>query len=256
MKRLQAALILFTRLPFWRVFNPPKSAYERATDCWAVTGLLTGAVTAFAYMAAATIFSAFTAVVIALIARLVLTGAMHDDGLADFFDAFGGSASSEKMLAIMKDSHIGTYGVLALVSYYALCVAILSEMPVPTVTAVIFASDAWSKFCASQVINTLPYARREEEAKIKVIYHRMSAGRFSIGLTAGILALFIPAITDYASLKIIIAGAISSALAAMLLIYWIRRRLGGYTGDCCGALFLLAQLAFFAACDACERVLL
>lgn len=256
MEKLQAALILFTRLPFWRVFNPPKSAYERATDYWAVTGLLTGAVTALVFIGATILFSSFTAVILALIARLILTGAMHDDGLADFFDAFGGSASSEKMLAIMKDSHIGTYGVIALGSYYALCVAILAEMPVMTAAFVVFASDAWSKFCASQVINMLPYARREEEAKVKVVYNRMSIGRFSIGMTAGIVALSVPVLADISSLWMIVAAAISSALTALLLIYWIYKRLGGYTGDCCGALFLLTQLAFFIAFKAFEKILL
>ena len=110
----------------------------------------------------------------ALAARLLVTGALHEDGLADFCDGFGGGTSRDKILSIMKDSHIGTYGVLGLLFYYGLMWNILTTLSVPLACAAILSGDAWSKFCAAQIINTLPYARKEEESKAKVIYDRIA----------------------------------------------------------------------------------
>ena len=83
----------------------------------------------------------------ALAARLLVTGALHEDGLADFCDGFGGGTSRDKILSIMKDSHIGTYGVLGLLFYYGLMWNILTTLSVPLACAAILSGDAWSKLC-------------------------------------------------------------------------------------------------------------
>ena len=120
--------------------------------------------------------------IIALIARLLLTGALHEDGLADFIDGFGGGRNRERTLAIMKDSHIGTYGVIGLIIYYALMLQLPHTLPLETLCAVVFVGDCLSKCCAAQLINMLPYARSEETAKNKTVYSRMTVGEFLICL--------------------------------------------------------------------------
>ncbi len=110
--RLLAALTLLTRLPFWRLRRVPTEAFAHTTDWWSAVGWLTGGVTACVLWGAAAWLPAHLAVVVAFAARVLLTGALHEDGLADFFDGFGGGTTRERTLAIMKDSHIGTYGVL------------------------------------------------------------------------------------------------------------------------------------------------
>ena len=97
--------------------------------------------------------------------RALLTGAFHEDGPADFFDGMGGGSSRSRILEIMKDSHIGSYGVIALILYYILTIAFISSLPIAIACLAIFASDPWSKFCGSFIINILPYARNEEQAK-------------------------------------------------------------------------------------------
>ena len=125
MKKLAASLIFFTRLPLWRWVTVDSSYYSRVVELWPAVGWLTGCVTAGSLYAASMIFPPLAAVIIAFAVRVLLTGAMHEDGLADFFDGFGGGTSRERILAIMKDSHIGTYGVLGLILYFLLLLAFI-----------------------------------------------------------------------------------------------------------------------------------
>ena len=93
--RIWAAVIFFTRLPFWRLHEPPKACFSTVVEHWPLTGWLTGGV-----MAAILYLSCYigphpvypVAVVLAIVARMLLTGALHEDGLADFLDGFGGAA--------------------------------------------------------------------------------------------------------------------------------------------------------------------
>ena len=139
----------------------------------------------------------------------------------------------------MKDSHIGTYAVLGLLFYYGLMWNILTTLSVPLACAAILSGDAWSKFCAAQIINTLPYARKEEESKAKVIYDRMSPGILLSAFMAGTLPMLLLLDKGYWW------AAIAPAMMFILLMSLMRRRLQGYTGDCCGATFLLCEFSFY-----------
>ena len=120
------------------------------------------------------------AVLLAVGARMLVTGALHEDGLADFFDGFGGGTSRERILEIMKDSHIGTYGVLGLIVYLALLVASLTDIPAGLLAFVMLAADPFCKMVSGQIIMFLPYARREEEAKValaKIKYYGIKGAK-------------------------------------------------------------------------------
>ena len=164
-----AALIFFTRLPFWRVYQPPQSSYKTVVEFWPLTGWLTGGAMAATLYFGSMVLPYAVAVIAAIAVRLLITGALHEDGLADFFDGFGGGSDRDRILAIMKDSHVGTYGVLGLIIYMLLLGAALYTMPVAVAALVIVAADPYSKMVTSQLVNMLPYARREEEAKNKTI---------------------------------------------------------------------------------------
>ncbi len=187
-------------------------------------------------------------VVIAAIAvRLLITGALHEDGLADFFDGFGGGDNRDRILAIMKDSHIGTYGVLGLIIYMLLLGSALYSLPVTVAALTILAADPFSKMVTSQLVNMLPYARREEEAKNKTVYRKPS-------LAAG-LSLTVQGLLPMA-LMIWLTGTpwylfIAIPPLVMYFLYLLMlRKIQGYTGDCCGAVCLLVELAvYLVACS-------
>ena len=191
------------------------------------------------------------AILLVFTGRLLLTGALHEDGLADFFDGFGGGRSREQVLTIMKDSHIGTYGVLALVVYVALWVTStvsLAQRSANLPIVLLLFADVWSKWSASQIVNRLPYARTEEACKIKKVYDRMSARTFTVGLLFALVpmlgcVLFLKE-TPYMALWICVTASVPNSVMVWLVQY-MRRRIGGYTGDCCGATFLLCELSYF-----------
>lgn len=241
MIKVLASFIFFTRLPFWRIATVPAESFKRAVDCWPLVGWLTGGSMALSLYLFSHIVPVQLAVILAVLTRLLMTGALHEDGLADFFDGFGGGINRDRILSIMKDSHIGTYGVLSLILYFALLVTTLSALPVNMACLTIFVGDTWCKTCTAQIINILPYARKEEEAKAKVTYSRMSTSAFILALLMGILPTL--CLFPYANWALLLVPMVVTGL----FIYYIKQKIGGYTGDCCGACFLLSELFFYLA---------
>ena len=104
-----AALTFFTRLPWWRLRQVPADSFKRLVAYWPLAGWLTGGVMALVYWITVMAGHPFLfGILLAWIARLLLTGALHEDGLADFIDGFGGGRTRQHTLDIMKDYHIGT----------------------------------------------------------------------------------------------------------------------------------------------------
>lgn len=240
--RLFAAFIFFTRLPFWRIHQPRKEAYETVVELWPLTGWLTaGCMAATLYFGSFIVPTALAAMA-AIIVRILITGALHEDGLADFIDGFGaGGTDRKRILDIMKDSHIGTYGVVGLVLYFMLLHQSLTILP-PRITALmILAADPFFKMMTAQLIQMMPYARTAETAKGQVVYRKTS-------IKAGLL-LFIqgtlPAIGLWYFAGLPYLGIAMPALVFYLLYLLMHRRINGYTGDCCGAVFLLTELTFY-----------
>lgn len=240
MKTLLAALIFFTRLPFWRIAQVPADRFKHVVPYWPVAGWLTGGVLAGTLWLLAQVLPLQVAWIGAIVARLLLTGCLHEDGLADFCDGFGGGTTRERTLSIMKDSHIGTYGVAGLIVYFLLW-SQMYVLPLATLCAVAFCADVYTKWCVSHIVNLLPYARKEEDSKAKVTYSRMTVTELLTGTVAGLLPLpfLLPAALGWACL--------APPVVFLLLCGWMKRRIGGYTGDCCGASFLLCELSFYIA---------
>ena len=243
--RLLAALTFFTRLPFWRIREIPAEHFKRVVPLWPVAGWLTGSTTALVLWLCSHAMPLTLAWIVALVSRLLLTGCLHEDGLADFIDGFGGGTTRERTLTIMKDSHIGTYGVIGLIVYFALLIQLPSVISRDTLIIAVLCGDCWSKCCAAQLINFLPYARNEETAKNRTVYERMTLPELLICFFFGLAPAFVMAFV----LKWLPAGMLwllfVPACMTLLLTLVMRRRLQGYTGDCCGAAFLLSELAFY-----------
>lgn len=238
MNNILAAFIFLTRLPFWKIREVPAEAFKHVVPYWSLVGWLTGGIMAGVLWLTGHILPISLAWIIAIITRLLITGCLHEDGLADFFDGFGGGSTRERTLAIMKDSHVGSYGVIGLIFYFLLLLQ-LRNLPLNFLCILVFSGDCWSKFCASQIVNCLPYARKEEDSKAKVVYNRMSKNEWAVASICGILlfVLFLP-------LKMWPA-LLFPVLTFILLYRLMKRRLQGYTGDCCGAVFLLCELSFY-----------
>ncbi len=240
-----AALMMFTKLPLWKIFpNIPGDAYRYAVTWWPFCGWLTGCIYGMVYLLCTIVLPALPSAIIALGTRLMLTGAYHEDGLADFFDGFGGGIDKERILSIMKDSHIGTYGVIALVMFIALQIALVSSVVPMTGAIMIICADPWSKFCAGRMVSFLPYARRSNISKNQVSYPKPDIKDTCIALTCGILPMMIICFIDSSSCMSLLSGSLTSAAVSALLFHLMKKKIGGYTGDCCGAVYIISESAF------------
>lgn len=238
MRSLLAAFMLFTRLPLWRVVEIDKKYYNNALYYWGLTGIFTGFITWGVLHVCAEVLPLLPACVAAIAARLILTGALHEDGLADFFDGFGGGHDKESILRIMKDSHIGSYGTIGLIVYFLLYTSFLYSLPTDNHMAIIIGADVLSKTCTAIMISTLTYARTEATSKVKVLYKRIEMLQFlPIIVTIGLILWYI---------STPLWGLIPSIAVCIALRFYLKYKINGYTGDCCGAGFLLTEQAFYA----------
>lgn len=246
MYRILAALIFFTRLPFWRIANVPKEYYERVVPLWPMVGWVTGGIMALVFWLADMVMPLPLAVVAALVSRVLVTGALHEDGFADFCDGFGGGTTRERTLEIMKDSHIGTYGVLGLILYYLVMynvlVAVQAEWHNPLLFIVV---DSLCKYCSSWIIYFLPYARKVEDAKNKLIYTSTPLHEKIISLMLGILPVAV--LCPVRLLPAVLTGLIATTIICALLFLKMKKTINGYTGDCCGATFIISEATCYLA---------
>ena len=244
--RLWAAFIFFTRLPFWRLYQPPQQAYNSVVEWWPLTGWLTGGTMAaiIFFNSQFSILNYPLSILLAIIARILITGALHEDGLADFFDGFGGGGTNrERILAIMKDSHIGTYGVLGLILYVGLLYLCLYNLPPHIAAMTVLAADPYAKMLSAQMTQMMPYARTMETSKAHTVYRRMSITSGLLLAVQGLLPMGIYIWLNSPSSWEWLLFAPCLVMYGLYLFVW--RRLRGYTGDCCGAFFLLIELSVY-----------
>lgn len=241
--RIWASFIFFTRLPFWRLHEPPKDCYNSVVEYWPLTGWLTGGAMAATLYFGSLVLPYTVAILLAIAVRLLITGALHEDGLADFLDGFGGGGSNrQRILDIMKDSHIGTYGVITLLLYHLLLFAALFSMSPIMATLTVLAATPYARMVTAELILMMPYARQEDEAKSKTVYRKFNAWA-GIGLAIqGLLPMVWYLWYTELSWEVII---FIPCLVMYFLYLLIWNKLRGYTGDCCGAVCLLVELTVY-----------
>jgi adenosylcobinamide-GDP ribazoletransferase len=237
-----AAVVFCTRLPWaWMAVPLPRGAGDRnhiARASWAlpVAGALVGAGGALVYWVAAKIgLAPAPAAALALAATLSLTGCLHEDGLADTADGFGGGTDRDRKLAIMHDSALGTYGTCALFLSLALrWSALFAIADSRSVALALVAAHVAARAVLPAFMRFVPPARADGLAAAAGRPSPQTAGAaLIIGATILILLLgVIPAATGFLA----IAG--SAFLAARLT----QRQIGGQTGDVLGALEQVAEI--------------
>ena len=246
--------MFFTRLPLWRFVTVERKYFERVVPLWPLAGWLTGGSMALVLWCADQLAVApGIAVAIAIAVRCMLTGALHEDGFADFCDAFGGGCDRERTLAIMKDSHIGTYGVLGLVLYMLLLWNILTTMLDAGLSPlVVIAADAMAKGLSSTIIYFLPYARTAAEAKNCLVYARTPLAERLLTLALALTPMLVACLAapdDVPSPAQWCMALVLPVAVCAMLFRWMHSRIQGYTGDCCGATFILSELSiYFSLC--------
>jgi adenosylcobinamide-GDP ribazoletransferase len=199
-----------------------------------LVGLMVGAWGAAWTGAAGLIFPPQVSVLLGMFATLWMTGAFHEDGLADMIDAFGGGYTRERTMEIMKDSRLGTFGTVALFLALGLKWACLSSFSGSLLLlGGLCAAHAWSRAVAISLLETLEYAREDTDSKSKPLATQLGKWSLLWAVITGLVPLVSLAWLVHRPLLLL---AVPVTLLARQFLSWrFRVRLGGYTGDCLGA---------------------
>jgi adenosylcobinamide-GDP ribazoletransferase len=228
----------------------PTDWLSRCARYFPAVGIFIGLVSATVLLLAGAIWGPVIASLLAVAASMVVTGALHEDGLADTADGFGGGWSVEKRLAIMKDSRIGAYGALALALSVALRVTALTEMPLWSGAAALIAAHAAARITPAFVMNALPYAGDTAAMKVSYSDVPVSAHDIRFALIVVACALLPLAFTSIAS---VISGLLLGAIMAVAIVLWARKLIDGYTGDVLGATEQMFEIGFLLGVAAIIR---
>jgi adenosylcobinamide-GDP ribazoletransferase len=233
------AIRFFTRLPVPGWVGHSAEALNRSARYFPAVGLLVGGIGALVFLGAMQLWPQPVAVLLSMAATIYATGAFHEDGLSDSVDGLGGGWDKLRILEIMKDSRVGSYGVVAMVLALVGKFTLLASLDGDLVPYALLAGHALSRFCSTALLATMDYVREDLLAKAKPLATRLSGGEVLVAAGFGLAAL--------AALPL--GKAVVGCALAVLATFWLaarfRRWLGGYTGDCLGATQQVSEIAFY-----------
>jgi adenosylcobinamide-GDP ribazoletransferase len=249
------ALQFLTRVPVPRWVGFEAAWLQACLRHFPLVGAGVGAFAAAVLALALALWPPGVAATLSVLATVWLTGAFHEDGLADTCDGLGGAVSRERALAIMKDSRIGSYGAVGLVLALVLKVAALAALAVhakggaalANLAAALVWGHAASRAAPLLLVWRLPYAGDPEHAKAKPLATQIGGAGVAVALAwlavlAAVLLVLWPA-----GLGPLAAATGAALVATAWCARWLRRRLGGFTGDTLGATQQIVELAVLLA---------
>jgi adenosylcobinamide-GDP ribazoletransferase len=241
---LLCATQFLTRIPI-----PPQPGFSadwinRSARYFPLVGQFTGLVAAMVLLLAAQFWSGFIAGLLALLTAVLITGALHEDGLADTADGLGGGRDAAHRMSIMKDSRIGTYGVLSLGFGTALKLVSLASLSPWAAAWSLIAAHGVARAATVAVMHTLPYAGDEATAKLSTRTKPPSPNEVFVALALSAWPLlFLNSARAFLGLAICAVLTLAMALSA-------RRLIGGQRGDVLGAVEQLCEAGFLLGCAA------
>lgn len=240
-----AALRFFTRLPVPAWVGHSAEQLNQAARYFPLVGVLVGLIGAAVTLAASFALPVSLAIVLGMAATIVATGAFHEDGFSDACDGFGGGWDKAQVLAIMKDSRVGSYGAIGIALMLLAKWNALMEMDDAFLLSALIAGHAVSRFAATTLIYTLDYVRDDDSSRAKPLATRMGPGALAVAALFGLAPAALLPLPELGY------ALVAVALATLLAARYFVRRIGGYTGDCLGATQQGVELAFYLGllCD-------
>jgi adenosylcobinamide-GDP ribazoletransferase len=232
------ALMFYTHVPVPKdtVYSP--ELLNKSTRYFTLIGWIVGGFGALVFVAAQNILPHSLAILASMVATILLTGCFHEDGFADCCDAFGGGWDKEKILEIMKDSRIGTYGTVGLFMILATKFLALQAIPAHSLPVIIIVAHAISRLGAVNMIYFSTYTR-DNNSKSKPIGQRILFKDYAIATIIGLASfLLLPGYIFLIYIPIAI-------IIILFLKYYFEKWIGGFTGDCLGATQQICEIAFY-----------
>lgn len=230
--------MFFTRIPCPKWVDHKPEYLKKSTKYFSLVGIIIGSIGALIYYGSSYILSHEIAILLSMVSTIYATGAFHEDGFADVCDGLGGGWTKEKILLIMKDSRLGTYGVIGLLFILGLKFLALREASNYYIPLILISGHSLSRFIATTLIYTHPYVR-ETESKSENASNNITSSMLIFNAFFAIIPLFFFK-TPYVFITII-----PMYLSKMYLGKKFKKWLGGQTGDCSGAVQQLSEVVFY-----------
>jgi len=232
------ALMFLTRIPCPSWIDYSEEYLNKASRYFPLMGWIVGGCTAFVFWLSSFVMPSSIAILLSMVTSILLTGALHEDGFADFCDGFGGGWTKEQVLTIMKDSSLGTYGttgICLLLALKYLCLMAISPSLLPSI---LIAGHSMSRLVATSFISSHEYVWENENSKPRPLPKQMSRSELVIAGFFGIMPFFL---LEYYFLLLLIPVFIAKRLLGKFFV----KRIGGYTGDCLGAAQQVSEVIFY-----------
>lgn len=234
------AISFYTRLP-----TPNDLEYQQLTKSGVylpLVGWVVGGISGLSFYVSDLLWSQTTALILALITGILLTGAFHEDGFADVCDGFGGGYDKQQILRIMKDSHIGTYGTIGLITLMATKLSSLNSLPESVIPWLLVAGHSLSRFQPLLLMHKYEYVQTD-----------LSKGGGAVD-KPGNLELIVSGIIALLPL-LILPLECTFVIPIILFVNWrlgmfFFRHIDGFTGDCLGASQQVAEVVFYLCIEA------
>ncbi len=237
------AMMFFTRIPVPFTIPYSSEIMNRSQKYFAWVGLLVGLInTAILYLSSQ-LFNLEIGIVLMMITSVLLTGAFHEDGFTDMCDSFGGGYGKEKILTIMKDSRVGAYGTIGIILLFALkffSIQALGTVDLMKTLWIIILAHTSSRFISGTMIYTHQYVTDIDASKSKPLANKPLDGMaLLVGFISVLLSFVL--IPDW---RLIIAFALAY-LGKIYMGWYFKKHIGGYTGDCLGAVQQVCEVLFY-----------
>lgn len=233
------ALMFFTRIPCPKWVNHDPTYLKKSARYFSLVGIIVGSISALVFYGASFILPLEISLLLSMATSVYTTGAFHEDGFADVCDGLGGGWTKEKILLIMKDSTLGTYGVIGLGLLLAVKFSALREISQQYIPLAIISGHSLSRFIATTLIYTLPYVRDTNDSKAKPAAKDISLDIVIISGLFGIAPLF------FFQTPVVFLVIIPMYLSKLYLAAKFKKWIGGQTGDCAGAVQQLSEVIFY-----------
>ncbi len=242
------AVMFYTRIPCPSWVDHSEELLNKATIYFPFIGWIMAVVAVLPLWLLSPYLPASVCLLLSMIATIWVTGAFHEDGFADVCDGFGGGWTRERILEIMKDSRLGTYGVVGLglilsLKYMTLFPQGKMQLFIDTALLLLVAHPL-SRWTAVLMIYTMPYARaNDDDGKAKPVAKQLEWYEFLVATIFGFLPLLSVVMWTQNYYLLLIAPALF--LLKWRLQYYFQKWIQGYTGDCLGATQQLAEVLIY-----------
>jgi adenosylcobinamide-GDP ribazoletransferase len=235
---LLVATEFLTRLPMPAQPDPPSDALAESARFFPMVGAIIGLGAIAVDFIVVRRAGRNVSVVLILIYLVIVTGGLHEDGLADAADGFGGGWTKDRVLTIMRDSNIGSFGALAIGCSLLARFVFLASLPTRTFHGVLLAGQVLSRWAALPLAHWLSPARDDEGQGARMAQKTSTT---SLVVATVCMVIIVSVACGFAAVPLIV---ITCGVAALTGAYY-RRRIGGITGDCLGATCQVTECAVY-----------